>query len=95
TEWRRLLASSSSWDGLNDTLKKRGITHVLYTDSLYQWAALMGRKNYPVVSGIERPPGSPDYYTQLENWVTFDAYSANYLQMVYSDKMGYLVYKLK
>lgn len=94
TDWRRLLVRSQSFESLSQDLKQQGITHILFTDSLYKWVALMGRNNYPNVSG-PLPQGEPDYQTQLRNWTTMDIFSRNFLETVYTDQMGYILYKVK
>jgi hypothetical protein len=94
TEWRRLLLRNPSFQEVSEDLKRQGITHILYSDSLFKWVALMGRKNYPNVSG-SAPAAGPDYQAQLRNWTTFDIYSRNYLESVYSDQMGFILYKIK
>ncbi len=94
TEWRRLIVRNQSFKEISEDLKRQGITHILFTDSLFKWVALMGRDNYPNVSGI-MPASGPDYQVQLRNWTTFDIYSRYFLETVYTDQMGYILYKIK
>jgi hypothetical protein len=94
TEWRRLLLRNQSFREVSEDLKRQGITHILYSDSLFKWVALMGRANYPNVSGIA-PAAGPDYQMQLRNWTTFDIFSRNFLEPVYTDQMGFILYKIK
>jgi hypothetical protein len=94
TDWRRLLVRSQSFEDVSQDLKRQGITHILFTDSLFKWVALMGRDNYPNVSG-PLPQTGPDYQTQLRNWTTMDIFSRNFLESVYTDQMGYILYKVK
>ncbi|MBI3652833.1 MAG: glycosyltransferase family 39 protein [Acidobacteria bacterium] len=94
TEWRRLLARNRSFTEVRDDLKRQGITHILYSDSLFKWVALMGRDNYPNVSGT-KPLAALDYQTQLQNWTTFDIFSRNFLEIVYTDQMGFILYQVK
>jgi 4-amino-4-deoxy-L-arabinose transferase-like glycosyltransferase len=94
TDWRRLLVRSQSFEDLSQDLKRQGITHILFSDSLFKWVALMGRDNYPNVSG-PLPQTGPDYQTQLRNWTTMDIFSRNFLESVYTDQMGYILYKVK
>ncbi|MEW6126582.1 MAG: glycosyltransferase family 39 protein [Acidobacteriota bacterium] len=94
TEWRRLLIRNQSFNEVSEDLKRQGVTHILFTDSLFKWVALMGRDNYPNVSG-KRSTSMPDYRVQLRNWTTFDIYSRNFLEPIYTDQMGYILYKIK
>jgi 4-amino-4-deoxy-L-arabinose transferase-like glycosyltransferase len=94
TDWRRLLVRNRTFQELSEDLKRQGITHILFSDSLFKWVALMGRDNYPNVSGV-MPQAGPDYQTQLRNWTTMDIFSRNYLEPVYTDQMGYIIYRVK
>ena len=94
TEWRRLLVRNGTVDQLNEDLKRRGITHVWVAYGLFTFVAEMGRKNYPNVSGLAVKDG-PDYKAQLMNWSTLDLYSKKYLQPVYNDNFGNIVYRIK
>lgn len=94
TDWRRLLIRNSSFKEVSDDLKQRGITHILFSDSLFKWVALMGRGNYPNVSG-GMPQSGPDYQIQLRNWTTMDIFSRQFLETVYTDQMGFIVYRVK
>jgi 4-amino-4-deoxy-L-arabinose transferase-like glycosyltransferase len=94
TEWRRLLVRNKSFEEISKDLKRQGITHILFTDSLFNWVALMGRENYPNVSGV-MPSSGPDYQAQLRNWTTFDIFSHYFLESIYTDQMGYILYRVK
>jgi hypothetical protein len=94
TEWRRLLIRNSTVDQLNEDIKRRGITHVWVAYGLFTFVAEMGRKNYPNVSGLVVRDG-PDYKAQLMNWSTLDLYSKKFLQPVYNDDFGNIVYRIK
>ena len=61
---------------------------------LFTFVAEMGRKNYPNVSGLVVRDG-PDYKAQLMNWSTLDLYSKKFLQPVYNDDFGNIVYRIK
>jgi len=39
TEWRRLLARNASMDEVNSDLKNRGVTQILFSSSLFEFAA--------------------------------------------------------
>jgi 4-amino-4-deoxy-L-arabinose transferase-like glycosyltransferase len=94
TEWRRRLIHNDSVEELHEDLKQNGITHVWVAYGLFTFVAEMGRENYPNISGLP-PPANPDYKTQLMNWATLDLYSSRYLQPVYNDRYGSVVYKIK
>ncbi|MEK6300859.1 MAG: glycosyltransferase family 39 protein [Acidobacteriota bacterium] len=94
TEWRRLLIRNSSMQALNEDLKRRGITHFWVAYGLFPFVAEIGRENYPNLSGIV-PKTGPDYQPQLVNWATLDMYSSTFLEPVYSDKFGNIVYQVK
>jgi hypothetical protein len=94
TDWRRLLVRNRTFNEVSEDLKRQGITHILFSDSLFKWVALMGRKNYPNVSG-GLPQAGPDYETQLRNWTTMDIFSRNFLETVYTDHMGFIIYRVK
>jgi hypothetical protein len=61
--------------------------------SLYLLAE-MGWENYPNVFGIA-PTAGPDYQTQLINWATLDQYSTKFLEAIYNDKFGSIVYRIR
>jgi hypothetical protein len=94
TDWRRLLIRNRTFNEVSDDLKRQGVTHILFSDSLFKWVALMGRDNYPNVSGT-MPQSGPDYQTQLRNWTTMDIFSRQYLEQVYTDQMGFIIYRIK
>jgi hypothetical protein len=94
TDWRRLLVRNQSFNDVSEDLKRQGITHILFSDSLFKWVALMGRDNYPNVSG-GMPKTGPDYLTQLRNWTTMDIFSRQFLEPVYTDQMGFILYRVK
>jgi len=94
TEWRRLLVRNRSLEELNADLKNRGVTHVWVAYGLFTFVAEMGRENYPNVSGKVRAIG-PDYQTQLMNWAILDTYSSKFLEPVYNDQFGNIVYRIR
>ncbi|HKF59698.1 MAG TPA: glycosyltransferase family 39 protein [Blastocatellia bacterium] len=94
TEWRRLLVRNGTIEQLNQELRRRGVTHVWVAYGLFTFVAEMGRKNYPNVSGLAVKDG-PDYKAQLMNWSTLDLYSKKFLQPVYNDNFGNIVYRIK
>jgi hypothetical protein len=61
---------------------------------LFTFVAEMGRANYPNVSGLAVRAG-PDYQAQLMNWSTLDLYSSRFLEPIYNDDSGNMVYKVK
>jgi hypothetical protein len=106
TEWRRVLATSDSYQQISEELKRQGITHVLYSPSLFRFAVQMGRKGSGGVEYMSEratpkasdkaslTPDTPDYVS-LRNWATFVIYSQSYLEPIYSDQNGYTVYRVK
>lgn len=94
TEWRRLLLRNNSIEGINEDLKRCGITHVWVAYGLFTFVAEMGRENYPNVSGIA-PTSGPDYQPQLINWATLDQYSSTFLEAIYNDRFGNIVYRIR
>lgn len=94
TEWRRLLLRNNSIEELNGELKRRGVTHVWVAYGLFTFVAEMGRENYPNVSGIA-PTTGPDYEPQLINWATLDQYSSKFLEAIYNDRFGNIVYRIR
>ncbi len=94
TEWRRLLIRNTSLADVNNDLKHRGITHVLVAYDSFRWGATRSGKGS--VENLQAAQTSrPDYYVQLRNWATLDQYSSNFLEPLYSDKFGFMLYKLK
>ena len=93
TEWRRLLIRNNSIEEVNEDLKRRGVTHVWVAYGLFTFVAEMGRENYPNLSGLPTP--SPDYQAQTINWATLDQYSTGYLEPIYNDAFGNIVYRIK
>lgn len=94
TEWRRVLARNTSMDDVNVELKARGITHVLFSPSLFAFAAQIGREGLPEVSASIKTSG-PDYAPQLRTLATFGFYQTRFLDQVYSDKLGYHLYQIR
>jgi 4-amino-4-deoxy-L-arabinose transferase-like glycosyltransferase len=94
TEWRRLLVRNTTVEEVNEDMKRRGITHVWVAYGLFTFVAQMGRENYPNVSG-KALKTVPDYQAQLMNWATLDLYSSKFLEPVYSDEFGNIIYKVR
>jgi hypothetical protein len=94
TEWRRLLVRNNTVEELNEDMKRRGITHVWVAYGLFTFVAEMGRENYPNVSGNALKTG-PGYQAQLMNWATLDLYSSKFLEPIYNDRFGNIVYRIK
>jgi dolichyl-phosphate-mannose-protein mannosyltransferase len=93
TEWRRLLARNPTLDDAHQDLKRRGVTHILFSPGLFKFAAKMGRNGLPDVSHSTAKSGV-DYQEQFRNWATFDHYRSRYLVPVFTHN-DYLVYSLK
>lgn len=94
TEWRRSLVRNNTVEELNEDMKRRGITHVWVAYGLFTFVAEMGRENYPNVSGLAIKAG-PDYQAQLMNWATLDLYSSKFLEPIYNDRFGNIIYRIK
>jgi hypothetical protein len=103
TEWRRLLVRNATLDDVHRDLKSQGITHVFFANFYFD---LIARTGWPkpggsrfLATGKFTDPArvlefGPDY-TSFRNWVTFDEYRRNYLELLYKDVNGYEVYRLK
>jgi hypothetical protein len=93
TEWRRLLVRNITMEGVSEELKRRGVTHVLFTPSLFFYSVSVGGS---VTLGDEQSQESlPDYHTQLRNLTTFELYRRDFLEPLYSDMHGYHIFKVK
>ena len=103
TEWRRLLVKSSSLEDVNRELIHQGFTHVVFAKWYFE---LIAKTGWPKPGG-SRFLASGKYadhnrilqfgpdYTSLRNWVTFDAYRREFLELIYTDPNGYEVYRIK
>ncbi len=94
TEWRRLLIRNKSLEELNQDMKGRGVNYIWVAYGLFTFVAEMGRENYPNISGLPIKAG-PDYQAQLMNWAILELYSSKFLDQVYSDKFGNVIYKIR
>ena len=103
TEWRRLLIRNATLEGIHNDLKNQGMTHVLFAPWYFE---LIAKTGWPKPGG-SRFLGSGRFtdqarvlefgadYTSLRNWETFDHYRSEYLELVYTDRNGYAIYRLK
>lgn len=91
TPWRRLLLKTDTLQGVRDTMKAEGITHVMYSPDLYVFATMTGQLSVTSVG----TQGRPDYYEQWRNWVTFETFKTQYLEPIHQDQYGYTVFRLK
>ena len=103
TKWRRVLVRNRSYEEVNEDLKRQGFTHILYSDGLFKFAALMGTQGTGGMQMISVDDGElsaearrmgPEYQL-LRNWSTFTLYKKKFLETVYSDKDGYEVLRIK
>jgi len=103
TRWRRLLVQNNSLEEVNQQLKREGFTHILYSPSIFPFAAAMGTKGTggmdlmtltPEDASPEARRLGPDYQF-LRNWSTFTLYQQKFLETVYADNNQYFVLKLK
>jgi dolichyl-phosphate-mannose-protein mannosyltransferase len=103
TEWRRLLVRNASLEDVHRDLKSQGITHLLYANFYFD---LIAKTGWPKPGG-SRFLASEKYtdparilefgrdYVSFRNWVTFDRYRRDYLELMYTDANGYEIYRLK
>lgn len=101
-EWQRLMIRNETLEGINEDIKRQGITHFLYGPGLFRFIAAVGREGSGP-SGVmykgsdtERP--RKDYYVQLRNWATFELYRSKYLETLQSfnvEDAEYIVLKVK
>jgi hypothetical protein len=100
-EWRRLLSRHSSFEEVHQRLRSEGVQYVIYYPNLFGFVAYTGAEGSgpsgDVSLGKSSINGAPDYLPQLQNWVTFEAYSRRHLERVFgNDSMfGYKVFRLK
>jgi 4-amino-4-deoxy-L-arabinose transferase-like glycosyltransferase len=94
TEWRRLLIRNDSLAAVHNDLKQRGVTHILVSYGIFPWAASRAGNDSPLSFGSTSTIGQ-QYRVQLRNWATLDQYSSNFLEQVYSDKFGFVLYRLR
>ena len=92
TPWRRLLLKADTPQGVRDTMKAEGITHVIYSPDLYVFATMTGPLG---IAGTTLASSRPDYYEQWRNWVTFEEFKKLHLEPIYRDQYGYTVFLLR
>jgi len=103
TKWRRLLVQTNSIDEVNQQLKREGYTYILYSPSIFPFAAAMGTKGTGGMDLMTLTPedASPEArrlgsdYQFLRNWSTFTLYQQKFLETVYADNNQYFVFKIK
>ena len=91
--WQRLLCRNDSLTAVHNSLKQQGITHILVSYGIFTWGAEKGGEASPVTFGV-KVRARPGYYVQLRNWATLDFYTSRFVEQVYSDKMGFILYRL-
>ncbi len=100
-EWRRLLSRHSSLDEVHRALRSEGVEYVIYYPDLFGFVAYIGAEGSgpsgDISLGKRSMNGTLDYLPQLQNWVTFEAYSHKHLEQVYGgDAMfGFKVFRLR
>lgn len=100
TKWKRLLVRNDSLEKVKEDLKRQGITHILYSEELLEFAAFSGLEGSGGMGLISsKGEGSsqklgPEYQL-LRNWTTFTLYRTKFLETVYADANGYQVLKIK
>jgi hypothetical protein len=99
TKWRRLLVQSDSLDAVNEKLKQQGFTHIVYSRTLFIFAAQMGLEGTGGMSLLAKPEDGAaarsSEYPLLRNWSTFTLYKQRYLERVYIDENDYEVLRIK
>jgi hypothetical protein len=100
-EWRSLLSRHASFEEIHQSLKSEGVQCVIYYPNLFGLVAYVGAEGSGPAGdaslGNRALDGKPDYLPQLQNWVTFEAYSRKHLERVYgNDSMfGLKVFRLR
>jgi len=100
-EWRRLLSRHASFEEIHQSLKSEGVQCVIYYPNLFGLVAYVGAEGSgpsgDASLGNGALDGKPDYLPQLQNWVTFEAYSRKHLERVYgNDSMfGFKIFRLR
>jgi Dolichyl-phosphate-mannose-protein mannosyltransferase len=92
--WQRLLLHNDSILTLQNELRQQGITHILVGYSIFSWGASRGGSASLMTSEILQK-SRPDYYVQLRNWATLDLFTSQYVEPLYADKAGYILYRLR
>jgi 4-amino-4-deoxy-L-arabinose transferase-like glycosyltransferase len=102
TKWRRVLVRNTSFEEVNEDLKRQGFTHIFYSANLFKFAAAMGTQgtggmelisSYKQAMSEEARRLGPEYQL-LRNWSTFTLYKRNFLETLYSVD-GYEVLRIK
>ena len=100
-EWRRLLSRHASFEEVHRALRTEGVQYVIYYPELFGFVAYTGAKGSgpsgDVSLGDSSTDGALDYLPQLQNWVTFEAYSRRHLERVYggASMFGFKVFRLR
>ena len=92
TKWRRLLVKNDSLEEVHEDLKRLGVTHILYSPTIFTYAAAMGTKG---TGGWDLIATENLEHQLLRNWSTFTLYRHKYLENVYADQNQYYVFRLK
>lgn len=100
--WRRALVRNTSFEEVSEDLKQQGFTHILYSASLFKFAALEGTQGTGGLDliSVKQAEFSPEAsrlgpeYQLLRNWSTFTMYKSKFLETVYSDDT-YEVFRIK
>jgi Dolichyl-phosphate-mannose-protein mannosyltransferase len=92
--WQRLLLRNGSMQAVQYDLKQQGITHILVGYSIFSWGASRSG-NAALMTSEMLQKARPDYYVQLRNWATLDLFTSQYVEPIYSDRAGYMLYRLR
>ena len=99
-EWQRLLIRNSTLDEVSEDLKRQGVTHILYSPSVFAWIVSNEGKGpeamlYRTRGASEVDPAvAVDYEPEVRNWSTFEMYRLKYLENVRSNEL-YALLRIK
>ena len=88
-EWQRMLIRNSTLEEAHEDLKRKGVTHILYSPGLFGFVAYTGREGsgpsgslFKIGSHKDGARSAVDYQTQLQNWATFELYRRKHLETI-------------
>jgi hypothetical protein len=91
TAWQRLLIRNATLDEVHQDLKRQAVTHILFSPHLFGFNAKIGQQ-----ASTDPTNGAvSEYQPQLITVATFELYRQKYLDLIYSDRFQYQVFRLK
>lgn len=98
-EWRRLLIRNSSFQDVYQDLKSQGVTHILYSPSLFRFTAFLGRDGSGPSGSVFKKNGAQsayaqagiDYEIQLKNWMTFEVFRRKFTELEAKSEEDFLL----